>query len=128
MRRLRGDATFAVSEAVIPTPSFICRGPTVFTGYRGDVGATAAAFAPGGWFRTGDMARLGARCYLSIVDRRVDMVRRTCQFWVSRAAFAHVPSVVHHSAPIRSRKARIQSDLEHVHHAGKQGFASASES
>ena len=49
----------------------------MFSGYRGDISATAAAFAPGGWFRTGDLASLGARGYLTIVDRRTDMVRQT---------------------------------------------------
>ena len=33
------------------------RGPQVFAGYLGDPEATAAAFAPGGWFRTGDIAQ-----------------------------------------------------------------------
>ena len=46
----------------------------MFDGYRGDAAATAAAFAPGGWFRTGDLARLGVQGYLTIVDRRTDMV------------------------------------------------------
>ena len=31
------------------------RGPQVFSGYWHDAGATAAAFTPDGWFRTGDV-------------------------------------------------------------------------
>lgn len=50
------------------------RGPTVFAGYRNNAAATAAAFAAGGWFRTGDLATLGANGYLSVVDRRTDMI------------------------------------------------------
>ena len=46
----------------------------MFAGYRNDPAATAAAFAPGGWFRTGDLATVGACGYLSVVDRRTDMV------------------------------------------------------
>ena len=35
----------------------VLRGPQVFAGYRGDLQANAASFHPGGWFRTGDLAR-----------------------------------------------------------------------
>ena len=64
-----------VKQPAFALKAAACRGPTVFGGYRGDVSATAAAFGPGGWFRTGDLACLGARGYLTIVDRRIDMVR-----------------------------------------------------
>lgn len=37
---------------------------------------TRAAFAPGGWFRTGDLATVLASGYLQVVDRKKDMVRR----------------------------------------------------
>ena len=66
--------TTGVMQPAIAMSAPARRGPTVFTGYRGDIGATAAAFAPGGWFRTGDLATLGARGYLTVVDRRTDMV------------------------------------------------------
>jgi acyl-CoA synthetase (AMP-forming)/AMP-acid ligase II len=36
------------------------RGPQVFAGYWGDPKATSAAFASGGWFRTGDIAQRDA--------------------------------------------------------------------
>jgi malonyl-CoA/methylmalonyl-CoA synthetase len=36
----------------------IVRGPQVFGGYRGLPEATAEAFHPGGWFRTGDIGRV----------------------------------------------------------------------
>jgi acyl-CoA synthetase (AMP-forming)/AMP-acid ligase II len=36
--------------------------------------ATAAAFAEGGWYRTGDIARLTADGYLYILDRAKDMI------------------------------------------------------
>ncbi|WP_354641282.1 class I adenylate-forming enzyme family protein [Kitasatospora camelliae] len=52
------------------------RGQAVFRGYRGDAGATAAAFAAeGGWFRTGDLARSRGG-EVSVVDRLKDVVIR----------------------------------------------------
>ena len=59
-----------------------CRGPTVFDGYWNNPEATAKSFADDGntdspassWFRTGDLATLNARGYLSVVDRKTDMV------------------------------------------------------
>jgi len=38
-------------------------------GYHGDSSATAAAFTPDGWFRTGDVARLHGNL-VYIVDRK----------------------------------------------------------
>ena len=50
------------------------RGPEMFSGYL-DPALDAAAFAPGGWFRTGDLATY-ADGYLTIVDRLKDIVIR----------------------------------------------------
>ncbi|MFF9146170.1 class I adenylate-forming enzyme family protein [Streptomyces sp. NPDC014861] len=52
------------------------RGQSLFRGYWGDAEATRAAFAPGGWFRTGDLARVDEEGRVSIVDRLTDMVIR----------------------------------------------------
>jgi acyl-CoA synthetase (AMP-forming)/AMP-acid ligase II len=54
----------------------VCRGPTVFTGYEGAPEATAEAFAPGGWFRTGDLAQRLEGGALVVVDRKKDMVSK----------------------------------------------------
>ncbi|KAJ1456737.1 hypothetical protein M885DRAFT_554740 [Pelagophyceae sp. CCMP2097] len=50
------------------------RGPTLFRGYFGDAAATAEAITPQGWFRTGDVATVNARGYLTITDRAKDMI------------------------------------------------------
>jgi cyclohexanecarboxylate-CoA ligase len=50
------------------------RGPEMFNGYL-DPELDAAAFAPDGWFRTGDLATY-AGGYLTIVDRLKDIVIR----------------------------------------------------
>jgi acyl-CoA synthetase (AMP-forming)/AMP-acid ligase II len=52
----------------------LIRGECLFTGYWRDPESTAAAFADGGWYRTGDIARLTADGYLYILDRAKDMV------------------------------------------------------
>ncbi|MFE1350346.1 class I adenylate-forming enzyme family protein, partial [Streptomyces sp. NPDC058757] len=52
------------------------RGQSLFRGYWGNPEATRAAFAPGGWFRTGDLARVDAEGRVSIVDRLTDLVIR----------------------------------------------------
>ena len=63
--------------SVLPpdTPGeLLIRGETLFSGYWRDPAATAAAFAEGGWYRTGDIARLTADGYLYILDRAKDMI------------------------------------------------------
>jgi long-chain acyl-CoA synthetase len=61
-------ATGEVGEIVI-------RGHNVMKGYWGREGATAEAIR-GGWFHTGDLARVDEDGYFFIVDRKKDMVIR----------------------------------------------------
>lgn len=49
------------------------RGPNVCLGYWNRPDETARAFAPGGWFRTGDIGVFDAAGYLTLVDRKKDM-------------------------------------------------------
>lgn len=51
----------------------LIRGPTVTRGYWQNPEATARAFLPGGWFRTGDAARVDEDGFYYIVDRWKDM-------------------------------------------------------
>ena len=51
------------------------RGSLVTTGYDGDPEATAEAIVDG-WFRTGDLARIDGDGYVTILDRRKDMINR----------------------------------------------------
>ena len=51
------------------------RGPQVFTGYWNDPAATAAAFTPDGWFRTGDIGAVDtATGHLVIRGRTKEMI------------------------------------------------------
>jgi long-chain acyl-CoA synthetase len=52
----------------------LVRSATVFAGYFKDPEATAAAFAEGGWFRTGDVGELDADGFLRITDRKKDLI------------------------------------------------------
>jgi len=53
----------------------LTRGPELFTGYT-DAALNAAAFLPGGWFRTGDVGRIDADGYLTVTDRLKDIIIR----------------------------------------------------
>lgn len=50
------------------------KGPNVFAGYWGRPDATAEVFTPDGWFRTGDLGRQDDEGFLTLVDRKKDMV------------------------------------------------------
>ena len=51
----------------------LLRGPQLFAGYLRDPGRTAEALAPGGWLRTGDLARRDADGVYTVCGRRKEM-------------------------------------------------------
>lgn len=51
----------------------VLRGPNVFSGYWGLPEATAEAFR-GGWFHTGDLGRMDDEGFITLVDRKKDMI------------------------------------------------------
>lgn len=53
----------------------LVRGPSVFKGYWNRPEETKNAFAEGGWFKTGDIAQLDAEGFLSITDRKKDLIK-----------------------------------------------------
>ena len=52
----------------------LVRGPSVFTGYWQMPEETAAAFEDG-WFKTGDIAQIDDEGFLSIIDRKKDLLK-----------------------------------------------------
>ena len=50
------------------------RGPNVFAGYWRMPEKTKEEFAEGGWFRTGDVGKVDARGYVTIVGRSKDLI------------------------------------------------------
>ena len=51
----------------------VYRGPTVMLGYWNDPVATEAAFA-GGWFHSGDLVRRDPDGFITVIDRKKDMI------------------------------------------------------
>ena len=54
----------------------VIRGATLFPGYLDDPAANAAAFLPGGWFRTGDLGSLDERGHLLLTGRANEQINR----------------------------------------------------
>jgi cyclohexanecarboxylate-CoA ligase len=79
-RLLDGVEVRIVDDALQDLPAgspgeILSRGPELFVGYR-DSALDADAFLPGGWFPTGDIGVLDADGYLTITDRRKDLIIR----------------------------------------------------
>ncbi|TQM78815.1 fatty-acyl-CoA synthase [Saccharothrix saharensis] len=70
VRVVRADG---VDARVDEPGEVLVRGPNVTPGYWRDPAASAAAFLPDGWFRTGDVGRFDADGHLHVVDRLKDM-------------------------------------------------------
>jgi cyclohexanecarboxylate-CoA ligase len=75
----RGELRIADPETLVDVApgvagELLVRGPEMFVGYL-DAELDAESFAPGGWFRTGDLARYDGT-HLTIVDRLKDVIIR----------------------------------------------------
>jgi long-chain acyl-CoA synthetase len=51
------------------------RGPSVFPGYWNKPKETAETFTADGWLKTGDIANMDADCFLSITDRKKELLK-----------------------------------------------------
>jgi len=63
-----------VSNAADGIGSLEIKGPNVFAGYWDDAERTRAEFTPDGWFKTGDVGRIGDDGYVYIMGRAKDLV------------------------------------------------------
>lgn len=71
--RLVGDDGFDVPEGE-PGEVWV-RGPTIMRGYLDNPKATADSFAPGKWYKSGDIMRRDSDGYYYIVDRKKEMIK-----------------------------------------------------
>jgi fatty-acyl-CoA synthase len=70
--RVTGESGEPCAPGVVGEVHF--RGPNVFAGYWNLPDATAEAFTSDGWFRSGDLGFVDDEGFLSLVDRKKDMV------------------------------------------------------
>ena len=69
-----GTALPGVELRLASDGELLVRGPIVMRGYRDDPAATAAAIDDEGWLRTGDIAHIDDDGYVSIVDRKKELI------------------------------------------------------
>jgi acyl-CoA synthetase len=69
------DGRKDVTEAGDPGEP-VCRGPATSLGYWDDDDANAVLFTPDGWMRTGDLATIDTKGYLTIAGRLSDIIIR----------------------------------------------------
>jgi long-chain acyl-CoA synthetase len=69
-----GPASPGVELKIAPDGELLVRGACVMTGYRGAPDKTAEALDADGWLHTGDIGSIDAEGYLSIVDRKKEII------------------------------------------------------
>jgi fatty-acyl-CoA synthase len=78
-----------VDVAVGQVGEIVHRSPQLLQGYFNDPERTAAAF-DGGWFHSGDLATMDTEGYITVVDRKKDMIKSGGENVASREVEEHI--------------------------------------
>jgi long-subunit acyl-CoA synthetase (AMP-forming) len=106
----------------------LVRGP-IFSRYRRDPEKTEAAFEPGGWLKTGDIAKIDDDGYFSIVDRKKEIIinaagKNIAPAMVENRLKAQSP-IIGHVVAIGDRRSYLTA-LVVLDEEGLTGFAARS--
>ncbi len=69
-----GPALPGVELTLAEDGELLARGPTIMRGYRGDPERTAESIDADGWLHTGDIAEIDGDGYVTIVDRKKELI------------------------------------------------------
>ncbi|HET9693177.1 MAG TPA: AMP-binding protein, partial [Steroidobacteraceae bacterium] len=103
-----GTALPGVELRLLDDGELLVRAPLVMKGYRGDPARTAEALDAEGWLHTGDVARIDDDGYVTIVDRKKELIINSAGKNMSPANVEHqlrgASSLIAHAVCIGDRR------------------------
>jgi long-chain acyl-CoA synthetase len=106
-----GEAAAGVSLKLADDGELLISGPCVMRGYRGEPEKTAEALDADGWLHTGDIATIDADGYVTIVDRKKELIVTTGGKNISPAA---IEDALHAASPLIRGAVAIGNDRPYV--------------